>query len=654
MARDGVGSAYFSGSYGTRDHVMGTSPAGPAGTFPADATCLWDTGAIGQSTAVAGAPRGLLVSVSSGALEFLRSILNGSEGSGRKYLIGTVGERSPALVLAESGDEDRAKRGAKALVKEAPSREGVLKELRESLEREVLAHGPEAVSNGALIQAIIAVDSTESIGAKAYAMMPGLSFALTPIQPLRVCDTWLTRALLEGSDGTGKEGFLTMDQRRRVIPLDTQGTSGCGMPLVGAWIAGSPSPQDFAVWAACVKFFSLGNDNRRAMQSGKFLLALAEPDAGSFDFYEVEPKGAAKPGQPNFELLESQFELPSEGMEELRFRVGRDDAPSPKPAESVAVPKPIEPRPDALARMVRDKSSQSNRRNSHLDERPSSTCHTARESAEAAVNTNTDWPPSEDPGPGFASRGKSQRVQWPFHRVHRSFQESEVQVGADEDHEETGDDVMPADVTRRLEAIKSGELPQPTQSKPINGALEFDDDDDDDANGAVGEAASNCERQERALSFPPSGQGEEEDIEETMRRAREQLQALRASYNLQSTCLPDVREDGTSPPAEQANERSTAESQKEARTGGEPERFDGSAEAVQRKAEVPKNGASKNEGQENGSKPDVRKLLSQQSLEDDPSDDEEEQHLQAMALKFFSSQEDLERALASVDQGSHE
>ena len=73
------------------------------------------------------------------------------------------------------------------------------------------------------------------------------------------------------------DGFLTMDQTRRLVPLEETDPRARELPIVGVWVEGAGSVLHVSAWAACLRFARAENFRDKATQRGGFLLAVYRP-----------------------------------------------------------------------------------------------------------------------------------------------------------------------------------------------------------------------------------------------------------------------------------------------------------------------------------------------------------------------------------------
>jgi len=106
---------------------------------------------------------------------------------------------------------------------------------------------------------------------KAHLIFPNMTFEMGPVNPLKVVETPLTRSLVaKTAKGSKKEtqsfrtGFLTLDQSKRVLPLECEDEMVSQFALVGIWVSGvnlsNSGTNKYSclfnakVWAACMRY----------------------------------------------------------------------------------------------------------------------------------------------------------------------------------------------------------------------------------------------------------------------------------------------------------------------------------------------------------------------------------------------------------------
>lgn len=107
--------------------------------------------------------------------------------------------------------------------------------------------------------------SFASDGSKLYArcqlLFPSVNLQFVPILSLKIVSTALSILLTQKTNKKTKfqTGYLTLDQKKRVLPLLCSDPLAFRYPLVGVWAVGVPGNQPYPlthplVWASCVRF----------------------------------------------------------------------------------------------------------------------------------------------------------------------------------------------------------------------------------------------------------------------------------------------------------------------------------------------------------------------------------------------------------------
>jgi hypothetical protein len=118
------------------------------------------------------------------------------------------------------------------------------------------------------------------------AIVPNVSFRMTPVHPVALCNGVLSTQLMKPASGlfgnTPKMGYLTMNAVRRLVPLLESDAAQVRAPLLGLWVkfpaAWSVQVHPEAllehvyVWGACVRFLCSGYVQERALMDESFML----------------------------------------------------------------------------------------------------------------------------------------------------------------------------------------------------------------------------------------------------------------------------------------------------------------------------------------------------------------------------------------------
>ncbi|CAG9322553.1 unnamed protein product [Blepharisma stoltei] len=118
-------------------------------------------------------------------------------------------------------------------------------------------------------------------------LFPSLNIDFTPISPLKIVSTPLSVQLTQkNANQKFQTGYLTLDQKKRALPLLCSDPLAFKYPLVGVWATGSPGIQECPlthplIWASCVRFIESKLIQERISPS---------PDQNTFLFVYFSPK----------------------------------------------------------------------------------------------------------------------------------------------------------------------------------------------------------------------------------------------------------------------------------------------------------------------------------------------------------------------------
>lgn len=96
-------------------------------------------------------------------------------------------------------------------------------------------------------------------------LFPYVNLLFAPISSIKLVSSVLTKRLIQYQTTEFQNGFLTMDQNSRIVPLDFEDKLVMQYPIVGIWVKGIPqtnaSNKTFSivhplVWSACVQFIT--------------------------------------------------------------------------------------------------------------------------------------------------------------------------------------------------------------------------------------------------------------------------------------------------------------------------------------------------------------------------------------------------------------
>ena len=212
---------------------------------------------------------------------------------------------------------------ASAAARSASAEEAARRLLGTSVEAATLADGFRGacasngeLSLGALLPVRLAVCAAEGTvggggdvrGAVAgTVVLPSGTLRLTPLHPLRLCDTALSRSLKAGQKaatcGAVSTGFLTLDQARKLLPLMYSEPRTFDLPLVGVWVAGVSHPRHPAVWAAVQRYLFNANLQDKVLKCVQ-AAPLPPPPRPLYNCASTEPRFVL--GVRSLELLVQQ------------------------------------------------------------------------------------------------------------------------------------------------------------------------------------------------------------------------------------------------------------------------------------------------------------------------------------------------------------
>ena len=96
-------------------------------------------------------------------------------------------------------------------------------------------------------------------------LFPYINLLFAPLSPIKLVSSSLTKRLIQPYSSDFENGFLTMDQSSRIVPLEFSDKMVMEYPIVGIWVKGIPqtnaSSKSFCivhplVWAACVQYIT--------------------------------------------------------------------------------------------------------------------------------------------------------------------------------------------------------------------------------------------------------------------------------------------------------------------------------------------------------------------------------------------------------------
>ena len=128
-------------------------------------------------------------------------------------------------------------------------------------------------------------------------LFPSISFTFQPIAPLKLVSTPLSLSLIKKETFSCKfqTGYLTMDQKMRVLPLKSSDKQLLRFPIIGIWATGLKTDinNDSKIWAACIRFLENRHIHERISPSPEknlFLFVFFSPKP---IFYEASSSNAS-------------------------------------------------------------------------------------------------------------------------------------------------------------------------------------------------------------------------------------------------------------------------------------------------------------------------------------------------------------------------
>jgi hypothetical protein len=128
------------------------------------------------------------------------------------------------------------------------------------------------------------------------AVLPNIDLRLTRIHPIAFLGTSLANQLLSGPTRTGRTGYLTLNETRKLVPILETDPMLVSIPLVGVWFSdgsvdfGEDGASNLAhptIWAACIRYLFCTEFKDKASVDDRTFLLVVVGSAG-LRYYEVQ------------------------------------------------------------------------------------------------------------------------------------------------------------------------------------------------------------------------------------------------------------------------------------------------------------------------------------------------------------------------------
>lgn len=153
-------------------------------------------------------------------------------------------------------------------------------------------------------------------------LFPYINLLFSPVVPIKFVSSSLIKKLIQIEDCEFKNGFLTMDQNSRVVPLDFEDKMVCKYPIIGIWVKGVPQTNASCkgvnlvhplVWAACVQFILFNGFKEKVSPCLQTCAFLFVDFSNRPKFYEVSSQK-----QPTWRTTFFAKEIPLGSSETFR------------------------------------------------------------------------------------------------------------------------------------------------------------------------------------------------------------------------------------------------------------------------------------------------------------------------------------------------
>ena len=125
-----------------------------------------------------------------------------------------------------------------------------------------------------------------------------MALQFQPLPPLSLVSTALTVQLTNKQPQTFQTGYLTMDQKKRVLPVQVSDPAAFKYPLIGVWAIAVPNENKAypfthpLVWAACVRYITSAYVHSRVSPDPDSVCFLFVYFGERTHFYEVHTQEA--------------------------------------------------------------------------------------------------------------------------------------------------------------------------------------------------------------------------------------------------------------------------------------------------------------------------------------------------------------------------
>ncbi|XP_054645709.1 SCL-interrupting locus protein homolog isoform X2 [Dunckerocampus dactyliophorus] len=145
---------------------------------------------------------------------------------------------------------------------------------------------------------------------------PSISLDVHPVRAIPIIPTALVRSLtslgrVPPPHSSHQQGFLTMDQTRKLLLLLESDPKASKLPLVGLWLSGVTHVYNPQVWAWCLRFLlSSALQDRVLSENGYFLLVIFGSTHRVPQFFQCRGSDSGTGcGQPHCQLLSASQDI---------------------------------------------------------------------------------------------------------------------------------------------------------------------------------------------------------------------------------------------------------------------------------------------------------------------------------------------------------